>query len=38
VDARKEDKYAPTEEGDVTVQEVFEMYRNTTPKVVKGQI
>jgi len=35
--ARKEDKYAPTEKGDATVQEVFEIYQNTTPRLVEGQ-
>jgi hypothetical protein len=32
----KEDKNAPTEKGDATMQEVFEIYRNPTSKLVKG--
>jgi hypothetical protein len=34
--ARKEDKNAPAEKGDATVQEVFEIYQNTTSKHVEG--
>jgi hypothetical protein len=37
-DARKEDKNVLAEEGDATVQEVFEIYQNTTSKHVEGRM